>query len=137
MKRVDKRLASVHERAPDCLFNMNTIQLGGVVVVPKRRMPPLDLASGEPMAKELDEQAKVRGLVVLDLNADPHQGLRELAEGVASGARSTDESGGTEVADLFGSGLVRHQAGRRYVLDGRGLPLEAQEFDDLALGRGS
>ena len=136
MKCIDKRLASVRERASDCLSNMNTIQIGAVIVVLERRTPPLEFAGRKPVAKELDEQAEVLGLVVLDLDADPHQRLRELAEGVASGAHSTDESGGSEFANLLGGGLVRHQAGRRYVLDGRGLALEAQELDDLALGRG-
>ena len=114
---------------------MHTIQIGEVVIVLERRMPPFELAGSEPVTKELDEQTEVLRLVVLDLDADPHQRLRELAEGVASETRPTDESDGPEFSDLLRGGLVGHQAGRRYVLDGRGLALKAQELDDLALGR--
>ena len=133
---VGEWFVSIGTRAPDRLFDVNTIQPGTMAAVLERHMPPLKLAVGEPVAQELDEQAEVPGLVVLDLDADPHQRLRELAEGVASDARSADESGGVELADLFGGGLVRHQAGCRYVLDGRRPALETQELDDLALGRG-
>ena len=99
----------------------------------KRRMPTLQLSSGKPVAQELDEQAEVLGLVVLHLDADSHQRFRKLTECVASGTHPADESGGFELANLLGGGLVRHQAGRRYVLDGRRLALEAQELDDFPL----
>ena len=58
MKRVDERLVSLRKGAPDCLFNMNTIEIGGAVVVLEHRMPSLELASGEPVAQELDNRRK-------------------------------------------------------------------------------
>ena len=136
MKYFDEGLVSIHMGTPDCLRNVDAIQVDSVVVMPERRMSPLELAGGEPVAKKLNKETEVPGLVVLDLDTDPHQWLRELAKRVASEPRPTDESGGLEFSDLLGGGLVRHQAGRRYALYGRGLAREAEELDDLALGRG-
>ena len=99
-------------------------------------MPLFKFSSSEPVAQELDEQTEVLGLVVLHLDADPHQWFRELAEGVASGAHPVDESGVLELANLLCCGLVGHQAGRRYVLDCGWPALKAKELDDLPLGRG-
>ena len=126
----------IQKRTSDCLFNMNTIQIGGAVIVRERCTLFLEFAGGEPMTKKLDEQAKVLGPVVFDLDTNSHQWFREFAEGVASGAYFIDESDSLEFADLFGSGLVRHQARCRYVLNNRGLALEAKELNNFALGRG-
>ena len=49
---------------------------------------------------------------------------------------AADEPGVLEFADLFGRGLLRHQAGCRYVLYGDRSSLQAQVLEDLALRRG-
>ena len=115
---------------------MESVQIGSVILELEGLVPSLQFPGCEPVTKELNEQAKVLGLVVLDLNANAHQRLEELAKRVTTGAHSADESRGLEFANLFGGGLVGHQAGRRNVLDGCGLAFEAQELDDFTLGGG-
>ena len=135
VQRVDEWCVTVREGAPDCLFDMEAINVAVVVIVIERSVPLLQFSGGEPMAQELNEEAEVPGVVVLDLDADPHQRLGEFAERVPAGARAGDKPGVLEFADLFGRGLLRHQAGCRYVLHGDRSSLQAKELEDLALRR--
>ena len=91
---------------------------GGGAVVMERPVSLLQLSGGEPKAQELGEEAEEPGLDALDLDADPHQWLREFAERVPARACAGDEPGVLEFADLFGRDLLRHQAGCSDVLHG-------------------
>ena len=70
VQRIDEWRVTVREGAPDRFLDMEAINVVVVVIVMERSVPLLQLPGGEPMAQELDEEAEVSGVVVLDLDAD-------------------------------------------------------------------